>query len=70
MQIILLSQTTLSYHTYTDILLKKMKSSKGKIIMSLEGGYNLNSLANSIAASVCIKQRSSWLPLRLAYLSD
>ncbi|KAI3761285.1 hypothetical protein L1987_51697 [Smallanthus sonchifolius] len=39
-------------HGYAILLKKLMKFSRGKIIMALEGGYNLNSLANSAAACV------------------
>ncbi|KAJ0643566.1 putative histone deacetylase [Helianthus annuus] len=39
-------------HGYSILLKKLMKFSGGKIIMALEGGYNLNSLANSAAACV------------------
>ncbi|KAD1436644.1 hypothetical protein R6Q59_029043 [Mikania micrantha] len=39
-------------HGYSIMLKKLMKFSRGKIIMALEGGYNLNSLANSVVACV------------------
>ncbi|KAK9054448.1 hypothetical protein SSX86_025526 [Deinandra increscens subsp. villosa] len=39
-------------HGYSIMLKKLMTFSRGKIIMALEGGYNLNSLANSVVACV------------------
>ncbi|MFS7999824.1 putative histone deacetylase [Helianthus anomalus] len=39
-------------HGYSVMLKKLMKFSGGKIIMALEGGYNLNSLANSVVACI------------------
>ncbi|XP_076903919.1 histone deacetylase 5-like isoform X2 [Bidens hawaiensis] len=39
-------------HGYSILLKKLMKFSSGKIIMALEGGYSLNSLANSVVACV------------------
>ncbi|XP_024969962.1 histone deacetylase 5 [Cynara cardunculus var. scolymus] len=39
-------------HGYSIMLKKLMEFSKGKIVMALEGGYNLNSLANSVLACV------------------
>ncbi|GKA89024.1 histone deacetylase 5 [Tanacetum coccineum] len=37
---------------YTILLKKLMEFSSGKIVMALEGGYNLTSLANSVLACV------------------
>ncbi|KAJ0680407.1 putative histone deacetylase [Helianthus annuus] len=39
-------------HGYSVMLKKLMKFSGGKIVMTLEGGYNLDSLANSVAACI------------------
>ncbi|GJV50833.1 histone deacetylase 5 [Tanacetum coccineum] len=39
-------------HGYSILLKKLMEFSEGKIVMALEGGYNLESLANSVLACV------------------
>ncbi|GKB31409.1 histone deacetylase 5 [Tanacetum coccineum] len=41
------------YHGYSILLKKLMEFSEGKIIMALEGGYDLESLANSVL--VCVE---------------
>ncbi|GJZ31221.1 histone deacetylase 5 [Tanacetum coccineum] len=39
-------------HGFSILLKKLMESSKGKIVMALEGGYNLDSLAKSVLACI------------------
>ncbi|KAI3766930.1 hypothetical protein L2E82_17009 [Cichorium intybus] len=39
-------------HGYSVMLKKLMEFNEGKIVMALEGGYNLNSIANSVLACV------------------
>ncbi|GJV50827.1 histone deacetylase 5 [Tanacetum coccineum] len=48
-----------------DQLLKLMEFSKGKIVMALEGGYNLDSLANSVLA--CLEVLLEGNPIAESY---